>query len=156
MRVFTEASLRAILCNAGFPDVHFAADSIPEFGVEHAESWSLPDRCAEKRNSGRRWRNWRCNIAKLSVWRLERFAIWKRSRRSMSGTWRITIWRPRRWVRDASLRAEWVKKVEAAWEERTEWAFGIQKARDEAIAEFAALPNRRPKRGRRWTLCRRS
>ena len=38
--------------------------------------------------------------------------------------------------RDAAARAEWVKKVEAAWEERTAWALEIQKARDEAVAEF--------------------
>jgi hypothetical protein len=40
------------------------------------------------------------------------------------------------WLRDAAQRAEWVKKVEAAWEERTAWAQSIQKARDEAITEF--------------------
>src|SRR6266404_764607 len=42
MRKFTEASLRAVLAEAGFSSVDFATQSLPEFGVEHAETWSLP------------------------------------------------------------------------------------------------------------------
>jgi len=42
IRVFTEESLRDNLLSAGFSSVHIASDNVPEFGVEHAETWSLP------------------------------------------------------------------------------------------------------------------
>jgi SAM-dependent methyltransferase len=42
MRVFTEESLRENLLRAGFSGVRIAAENMPEFGVEHAETWSLP------------------------------------------------------------------------------------------------------------------
>jgi SAM-dependent methyltransferase len=42
MRVFTEASLKQTLLDAGFTSVRVAVDSIPEFGIEHGESNSLP------------------------------------------------------------------------------------------------------------------
>lgn len=42
MRVFSEASLRALLQQAGFGSVHIASEDIPEFGIEQAVPWSLP------------------------------------------------------------------------------------------------------------------
>jgi SAM-dependent methyltransferase len=42
MRVFTEESLRENLLDAGFSNVRIATENVPEFGVEHAENWSLP------------------------------------------------------------------------------------------------------------------
>jgi SAM-dependent methyltransferase len=42
MRVFTEPSLRALLGQAGFESVHIATEDTPEFGIELAQSWSLP------------------------------------------------------------------------------------------------------------------
>ncbi len=42
MRVFTEESLRENLLAAGFSSVRVAFEAVPEFGVEHAETWSLP------------------------------------------------------------------------------------------------------------------
>ena len=42
MRVFTEDSLRQNLLSAGFSSVRIASENIPEFGIEHAETWSLP------------------------------------------------------------------------------------------------------------------
>jgi SAM-dependent methyltransferase len=42
MRVFTEASLKEILAAAGFTSVHIASEDVPEFGVLHGETWSLP------------------------------------------------------------------------------------------------------------------
>jgi SAM-dependent methyltransferase len=42
IRVFTEESLRENLRSAGFSSVHVASENVPEFGVEHAETWSLP------------------------------------------------------------------------------------------------------------------
>jgi SAM-dependent methyltransferase len=42
MRVFTEESLRENLLHAGFSSVRVACENLPEFGIEHAETWSLP------------------------------------------------------------------------------------------------------------------
>jgi SAM-dependent methyltransferase len=42
MRVFREESLRNNLLRAGFSSVHFSTENVPEFGIEHAETWSLP------------------------------------------------------------------------------------------------------------------
>jgi hypothetical protein len=135
MRVFTEASLRAILCNAGFPDVHLAADSIPEFGIDHAETWSLPI-------SARKGR-FHPPTAELALEYREARRLAARKIRDLEA---ITAEYQRHiahhnlaheeWVRGAAQRAEWVKKVEAAWDERTAWALEIQKARDQAIGEF--------------------
>ncbi len=42
MRVFTEESLRETILAAGFSSVRVASEHVSEFGVEHAETWSLP------------------------------------------------------------------------------------------------------------------
>jgi SAM-dependent methyltransferase len=42
MRVFTETSLKEIIAAAGFTGVHIASEDVPEFGVLHGETWSLP------------------------------------------------------------------------------------------------------------------
>ena len=42
MRVFSEASLKAVLAGAGFDEVQIASENVSEFGVDHAETWSLP------------------------------------------------------------------------------------------------------------------
>ena len=42
MRIFSEPSLKEILARAGFTSVQVATEDIPEFGVLHDETWSLP------------------------------------------------------------------------------------------------------------------
>lgn len=42
MRVFTETSLKEIITAAGFTSVRIASEDVPEFGVLHGETWSLP------------------------------------------------------------------------------------------------------------------
>ena len=42
MRVFSEPSLKEIISGAGFASVQVASENIPEFGVLHEETWSLP------------------------------------------------------------------------------------------------------------------
>jgi SAM-dependent methyltransferase len=135
MRLFTEESLRVILCNAGFPEVHFASENDHEIGVEHSEAWSLP--IAARKGS------FRPPLVELALQYREATRLAARKIHDLKA---ITAEYERHiafhnlaheeWVRDAAQRAEWVKKVEAAWEERTGWALSIQKARDEAIAEF--------------------
>jgi SAM-dependent methyltransferase len=42
MRVFTETSLKEIIAGAGFTSTRIASEDVPEFGVLHGETWSLP------------------------------------------------------------------------------------------------------------------
>jgi SAM-dependent methyltransferase len=42
MRVFTDESLHENMLGVGFSSVRIASEDVPEFGVHHAESWSLP------------------------------------------------------------------------------------------------------------------
>jgi SAM-dependent methyltransferase len=42
MRVFSETSLKEIIAGAGFTSVHIASENVPEFGILHGETWSLP------------------------------------------------------------------------------------------------------------------
>lgn len=42
MRVFSETSLKGVMTGAGFDEVQIASESVAEFGVDHAETWSLP------------------------------------------------------------------------------------------------------------------
>jgi SAM-dependent methyltransferase len=42
MREFSEETLRVMMRSAGFSSVEFVSDEMPEFGVKHAEPWSLP------------------------------------------------------------------------------------------------------------------
>lgn len=42
MRVFSEASLKKMIVGEGFTSTRIASEDIPEFGVLHGETWSLP------------------------------------------------------------------------------------------------------------------
>ncbi len=138
MRTFTEDSLRAILCAAGFDAIYFAAENFPEFGVEHAESWSLP--IAARKGTfhppsaelALQYRE-ACRLAARKIRDLEAITA-EYERHSAHHNFAHE-----QWVREAALRDAWTKKVEADWEERTRWALEIQKARDQAIAEFRRL-----------------
>lgn len=135
MRVFTEDSLREVVRGAGFDGMHFASENFPEFGIEHAESWSLP--LAARKG------HFHPPAAELALAYREACRLAARKIRDLEA---ITAEYERhtahhslaheQWVRDAALRDQWTKKVEADWEERTRWALEIQTARDAAIAEF--------------------
>lgn len=135
MRVFTEDSLREMLRAAGFDEIRFASENFPEYGIEHAESWSLPIAARKGRfhpppaELALQYRE-ACRLAARKIRDLE--AITAEYERHIAFH-NLSHAESRR---QAELQAEWVKKVEAAWQERTDWALEIQKARDEAIAEF--------------------
>jgi SAM-dependent methyltransferase len=42
MRVFSETSLKETVAAAGFTGMRIASEDVPEFGVLHGETWSLP------------------------------------------------------------------------------------------------------------------
>jgi hypothetical protein len=135
VREFSEDSLRAILAGAGFETTHFAGEDVPEFGVEHSETWSLPI-------AGRRGK-FQPPAAELALQYREACRLAARKMHDLAA---ITAEYERHiahhqlahaeWTRDVETKTEWVKRVEAAWNERTEWALGLKKDRDEAIAEF--------------------
>jgi SAM-dependent methyltransferase len=135
MRAFTEASLRAVLCGAGFRNIHFEAENVPEYGIEHAESWSLP---VAARNGV-----FRAPSAELALQYREAMRLAARKIRDLeliSAEYERHIAfhavAHERWVQDAAARDQWTKRVEADWEQRTHWALETKKALDEAVAEF--------------------
>jgi hypothetical protein len=135
MRAFTEGSLRGIFEQTGFDSVRFACENRPEFGVEHAETWSLP--IAARKG------NFHPPAAELALEYREarRLAARKiRDLQSIEAEYDRHIafhnLADAQWKREAALRAEWIKKVEAEWEDRTKWAQEVAVEKDRAIAEY--------------------
>jgi len=135
MRSFTESSLRAILCHAGFHEVHFTAENRPEFGIDHAETWSLPIAARKGRfqppaaELATQYRE-ACRLAARKIRDLE--AITAEYERHIA----FHNLAHEKWVRETEQRVQWIRKVEADWQERTRWALEIEQARKEAVEEF--------------------
>jgi SAM-dependent methyltransferase len=121
MRVFTEESLRENLLRVGFSSVRVSTENLPEFGIEHAENWSLPivarkgrfhppgaELAAEYRFAHRLAQRLKRDLAELEG-DYERFSI-----------------HHRKWYADVSLqlaeRHEWGTGLHRELTERTEWA----------------------------------
>lgn len=128
MRTFTEESLRAILIEAGFTSVHFAAGDWPEFGIEHAETWSLP--IAARKG------NFHPPAAELTREYREACRGAARAQRDLNAI--IGEYR-----RHAAFHAlshaemiEWVRKIEADYEEHTHWALDPERENNQAVADF--------------------
>ncbi len=108
MRVFCEASLKEILAGAGFSDVRIAAESLPEFGVEHSETWSLPIVARKGR--------FRPPVAEVA-----------RAYKAASAASR----RVPELERELDERLEWVRKLQVEFDERTKWALALQSEREQ-------------------------
>jgi SAM-dependent methyltransferase len=128
IRVFSEPSLRELLTGAGFDSVRIACESFPEFGVEHTEAWSLPIAARKGRV--------RLPPAEMTV------ALRDAVRRVASLEEELAALRDK-YVRDrAELehdlveRLEWLRKVEADFDERTRWANNLSQENTELLAEF--------------------
>lgn len=131
MRVFTETSLKAILAGAGFGGVHIASEDVPEFGVRHGETWSLPI-------VGRKG-NFRPPVAEIAV---EYGHAVRRSvslARELEDHRRVLAERLE-WVRKVEIeleaRTQWARKMEAELEERTQWALALKQEKEAALADF--------------------
>jgi SAM-dependent methyltransferase len=138
MRFFTDQSLRDALLEAGFASVHFSAENQPEFGVGHAESFSLP---IVARNG-----QFRAPGAELAKEYLEAFRLASRKIHDLeilTGEYREYIAyheeSEKALRRDLAERTEWVRKIEAEFEERTEWAQEVTREKDETVADFRHL-----------------
>ena len=117
MRVFTEASLKEILAGAGFGGVQIASQDVPEFGVLHGETWSLP-------MVGRKgdFRPPAAEIAKAYGHAVRKTASLARELESHRSA--------------LAERLEWVRKVDAELQERTRWALALEQEKEAALADF--------------------
>lgn len=135
LRVFSEESLKAILLGAGFSDVRIASENIPEFGVDHAETWSLPivarkgklqPSITEVSRAYAELLQRRADLTKeLASIRAEyerHIAFHNESHAEMQRT--------------LAERSEWVRRTEAIAEERTNWAHSLDKDYKELLAHF--------------------
>jgi SAM-dependent methyltransferase len=138
MRVFSEESLKQVLLGAGFRDVHIASENVPEFGVEHAETWSLPvlarkghfqppaaEIALAYRDACRRASHLESELAAIRGEYGRHIEFHKTSQAAME--------------RQLTERAEWVRKVEADFEQRTQWALQLEREKEEALKEFARV-----------------
>jgi hypothetical protein len=146
MRVFGESSLRDLLVHAGFREVHIATEDSPAFGIEHAESWSLPiaarkgkvappvaefareyrDACAHAKSAER-------NLAELQGEYERYIAFHNGSNEEMN--------------RELAARTEWAQTMERNLEERTRWALSLERENKEA---WAALEQARESERAAW------
>lgn len=132
VRVFTEQSLRDLLAGAGFCSVHIATEGFPEFGVEHSETWSLPiaahkghfapprdELALQYREACRKAARATHDLEILQAEYERHIAYHRLSHDEMK--------------RELDSRMAWVRKVEADFEDRTQWALSLQKEKEEII-----------------------
>lgn len=126
LRVFTEDTLKTILKGAGFDDVRIASEDVAEFGVEHAEAWSLPivARKGKLRPSI-------TEIARAYAEASRRSADLSRELATQQAEYQrhIVFHKDSHQAMEHELaaRSEWAHKNEALAEERTKWAHSLDK-----------------------------
>jgi SAM-dependent methyltransferase len=138
MRVFSEPSLKQTLLNAGFSEVHIAYKDVPEFGVSHAETWSLPivarkgpfappalDLARAYRDACLKTTRLESNLRALQA----EFTCYREHAEKVQANLSAEL----------SERVDWVRKVEADFEERTNWALSLQKEVEEGRSEIVRL-----------------
>ncbi len=135
MRAFTEESLREILCGAGFREVHFATETLPQHGIEHLGQWSLPMAARKGR--------FQPPAAELALQYCEAYRLAERTRlhlKRVENDYREHIAFHKladdEWKREQLKNLAWIKTVETDWEKRTQWAVELEQARKDAVAEF--------------------
>jgi SAM-dependent methyltransferase len=152
MRVFTETSLKEILATAGFASVHIASQDIPEFGVRHGETWSLPivGRKGDFRPPSAEIAAGYGNAVRRSVSLARELEFHQRAHQEAERALTERL----EWVRkveteleartqwavkvetELEARTQWARKTEAALEERTQWALALKQEKEAALAEF--------------------
>ena len=135
VRLFSEDSLRVVLTEAGFHGVHFAGENWPEFGVEHAETWSLPVAARKGR--------FQPPAGELALQYREARRLAARKIRDLDA---LTAEYERhisfhnlshaQMQRDMEERIAWIRKVEEQFEDRTRWAMDLKREKEEAVAAF--------------------
>jgi hypothetical protein len=153
-RVFTEDSIKSVLAAAGFSDVRIASEHIPRYGVDHAETWSLPI-VARK---GRLQPSIR-EIAQAYADATRRETDLVRDLEAVRADYQRHIAFHNESIlekeRELGERFEWVHKNQAIAEERTKWAHSLEKDYKDLLAHLEhvqteARAERDALEGRRW------
>jgi SAM-dependent methyltransferase len=141
MRVFSETSLKETLAGAGFASVHIASEDVPEFGVRHGETWSLP-------MVGRKG-NFRPPFAgiaeayKSAIHNGVSLARELKFQHSVRQEAESALAERLEWVRKVETeleeRTQWARRTEAALDERTQWALALKQEKDTTLADFERL-----------------
>jgi SAM-dependent methyltransferase len=138
LRVFNEEAILGVLRNAGFDTVRIAAESVPEFGVEHAEAWSLPIVARKGRLEAPV-----AELARAYGAALRRQADLERELASIRAEYErhIAFHNASHQESERLLaeRLEWVRKTEALLEERTQWALALDKDYKELVANLEQI-----------------
>jgi SAM-dependent methyltransferase len=131
MRVFTEPSLKEILSGAGFGEVHIAAEDVPEFGVRHSETWSLPI-------AGRKgcFQPPSAEIAKAYGHAVRKSSSLARELAFHQGAHQEAERALAERLADLEARTQWARKMEADLDERTQWALALKLEKDTVLADF--------------------
>jgi SAM-dependent methyltransferase len=128
LRIFSEESLRRALACAGFKEIRIASESLPEFGVEHTETWSLPIAARKGRFVP--------PFAELAL----KYREARRRAESAERELGILTGEYERHVAYHNLShqqmQEWGRKLDAELEDRNKWALNLQKERAEAIQHY--------------------
>jgi SAM-dependent methyltransferase len=163
MRQFSATGLRNSLLAAGFCEIVFHADDWPEYGIRHAESWSLPlaarkettpavealirelveqyrlaNELADKRLLSQS--NLEQNLEACTKWAVSLDADvlarteWARSLESDLSQAAATI---ENLQRELEERTKWALSLDAQFQERTAWALQLQKEVSDLQAERA-------------------
>jgi SAM-dependent methyltransferase len=133
IRVFSEPSLRELLAQAGFREIHISTENSPGYGIEHGETWSLPiaarkgkfvappaELARDYRDLCRRAQLLEKNLAELRCEYERYIGFHNQSHDEMK--------------RDLAARTEWAQTMEKNLEERTSWALSLQAESKEAYA----------------------
>jgi len=132
MRVFTETSLKEILAGAGFPRTHIASENIPEFGVDHSETWSLPI-VGRKGN----FQPPAAEIATAYGGAVRKSTALKQELEFLHRSRQEAVERATRLEAEIEARTHWARKIEGELEDRTQWAMALKQERETALADFA-------------------
>jgi len=124
VRVFSEESLIETLRGAGFCEVYIATANSPEYGIEHAETWSLP--IAARKG----------HFARPPAELVLQFQQASRRIEFLSGERDRLVGLYEQMKTESESRLQWGRKLEADFEERTNWALSLQQERIEAMKAF--------------------
>ncbi len=135
LRVFTEETLTSILLGAGFSEVRIASENIPEFGVDHAETWSLPIVARKGKlqpsitevarayaDALRHSAEVEQELGRIQAEYDRHIAFHKQSHQEMTDA--------------LAARTEWAQRQEAIAKERTEWAHSLDKDYKQLLAHL--------------------
>jgi SAM-dependent methyltransferase len=143
IRVFTEKSLRETIAAGGFPVVRMAGENFPEFGVEHAETWSLPIAARKVPRSvaapaelARQYRDACRRAIKVHHDLLDQRADYQEYADHHERFHAQVTQDLESLHAELRSRTEWLRSIEKTFEERTEWGMNLAREKNEALAAF--------------------